>query len=426
MKQPDSRVRRRVIYAAAIRDASGVRVDDGAVLAEAGCVVAVCERRAVAGDFLADARVTDLGDCLLLPAMVNAHTHLGLTAIGPRPYAAAGGFIGWVNSLREHEPKDRQAKRASYERGWAMSVSGGVQAVGDIVSSEAGVSAEAQGLSGTGLSAVSYLECFGLGPPFDAAALAKIDTASSGLQPHAPYSAGPGVYEAAARSGLPVSTHLAETREELRFVSKGDGPWRDYLQAIGRWHDMFAEYYGKGLSPVGWMRPYLAAAADAGGWLVAHANYVDDQDLAILADTNTSVAYCPIASAYFGHGLARDSQAPPHRYQDMLDHGINVCLGTDSIIGTDPDDPQPLGLLGAMRLLYRRDQADPDTLLAMATTHGARALRLDEKVATLRPGASARFVTIPIDPQSPAEALNQMLAGRDPLEPLSFDVDPDD
>ena len=102
----------------------------------------------------------------------------------------------------------------------------------------------------------------------------------------------------------------------------------------------------------------------------------------------------------------------------MLGTGVNVCLGTDSIVCSDPDDPQPLGLLSAMRRLYQRDSTDPDTLLAMATTHGSKALRMGGTFATLR--GQARFACIAIDPDDPADPLKQALTSQAPAEPLSF------
>jgi len=405
---------RTVIHAGALRDAAGRAARPGVVAVEAGRVVAAGEPACLPSGFAERAMVVDRRDCLLLPAMVNAHTHLGLSAIGPMPYDPAGGFIGWVQSLRGVQPADEEAWRQAVTLGAQWSAAGGVQAVGDI----AGDERFADWRAAAGLGGVSYLELFGLGPPFDRAGLAKMQGASQGLQPHAPYSAGPALYDAAARSGRPVSTHLAETREEHRFVAAGDGPWLDYLRQIGRWDDAFAAYYGRGLSPVQWMRPYLERAANDGGWLVAHCNHVDEDDIKLLADTNTSVAYCPLASEYFGHHRS----GPGHRYRDMLDTGVNVCLGTDSIVGTNNDDPQPLGLLSAMCRLFQRDATDPDTLLAMATVNGARAMRMHDKTATLQPGAPARFACIPFDTDAPRDPLVQVLKGQHPVEAISFEM----
>lgn len=399
-----------VLYAGAVRDATGVNAMPGAVLVQDGKVVAAGEPGSLPKEMLQQAEVIERPNDLLLPGMVNAHTHLELTDIGPQPYDPAGGFVGWVKMIREHLPASEAAWAESANRGAAAAKQAGVQAVGDITQNQA---EPARARSANDLMGQSYIELFGLGAPHDQPALHAIAQATHALQPHAPYSAGPAIFDAAARSGKPITTHLAETQDEAAFVASLTGTHRDYLQSIGKWDDAFAEHFGKDQSPVEWMRPYLELTASDGGWLVAHCNYVSDEDIAILADTNTSVAYCPIASEYFGH--------QDHRYRDMLAAGVNVCLGTDSIVGTNPEDPQPLGLLGAMRRLYQRDQADPEAVLAMATTHGVKALRLDGKVATLQPGAPARFACIPIDVSSEIDPLIQVLTGQDPIEAISFD-----
>jgi len=399
-----------VLYAAAVRDAAGVDARPGAVLIQDGHVVAAGEPDSLPAELVEQAEVIDRPNDLLLPAMVNAHTHLDLTPVGPQPYDPAAGFVGWVKMVRSKESEAKKQWQTALPQAIEASQASGVQAAGDIGHPyEDGPIKRAARFLGS-----SYRELFGLGPPFDEQARLNIADASwpFAIQPHSPYSAGPDLYRLAATSGRPVSTHLAEHQEELDFVAKLSGPMFDYVRSLGRWDDAFAEHYGKGLTPVQWMRPHLEAAAPDGGWLVAHCNYVSDEDITILADTNTSVAYCPIASEYFEH--------ENHRYRDMLEAGVNVCLGTDSIVGTDPDDPQPLGLLSAMRRLYERDQTNPATLLAMATRHGAKALRLKSSIATLQPGAPANFACIPIDSGSAIDPLEQALTGQAPIEAISL------
>lgn len=388
-------------HAAAVVTSAGATHRPGAVVMTDAGVAWVGDVAGLPADLAARCRSIDLADRLLLPGMVNAHAHLELTAIGPQPYT--GDFVSWVTMLREHWPGegDALAKRpdeawfaAAAGEGAAMSRASGVVAVGDICRSDATVAAQrAAGLAGTG-----FLELFGLGPPWDERDLALIGSATEGVQPHAPYSAGPRLFEAAATSGKPCCTHLAETHDEAQFVAHAGGPFRRFLESIGKWDDGFAPPYERGQSPVHWMRPYLEQTP----WLVAHCNYVSDDDIAILADTGASVAYCPVASEYFGH--------VGHRYRDMLDAGVNVCLGTDSIVCQLRDEAQPLGLLPQMRHLHMRDGTDARTLLAMATTHGRAALGLPE--------ADESFFAVRIDPADDTDPLTQAFRNVEPMELL--------
>lgn len=401
------------IHAAVARDAAGVNLQPAALLIRDG-VIAWIGRPGELQMPRGDVQVLDLPDTLLLPAMVNAHAHLDLTAMGPQPYG--GDFGGWVGGVMRGRPTDDDAITAAVELGLKLSREAGVGWVGDIAGSDTAARAFRDAGERANVGGTAWLECFGIGERATTAAAMAIDrlralqsTASRGvhvdLQPHAPYSAGLPLYEAAARqaSARPC-THLAETLEELQFVRDATGPFADLLQRIGKWDDSIVPL---NVSPV----RHLARVLSLAPWVVAHCNYVTDDDIAILAATGTSVAYCPIASEYFRHAN--------HRYRDMLAAGVNVCLATDSILCQPVDDPHPLGLLGAMRRLHQRDGTDPATLLAMATVNGASALGLPSLASTLAVGAPARLVGVRIDAQSSQDVLTQAMRSDYPLHVIA-------
>lgn len=384
----------RILVAAAVRDAAGTNARPGAVAIRDGRIVAAGEAEKILNDPTLDpAACRGMPGVMLLPALVNAHAHLELTAVGPKPYDPVRGFRGWLMDVIAAGAE--LDKVASAKAGAQASLAAGVSAVGDIASSADVIEA----VRGTGVEGVSYLELFGLG----ATDVPKVE---GGLQPHAPYSAGPGLYDAAARSGKPVSTHLAETLEEHRFVAHADGPYRELLEDMGKWSDDFEPMYTGHASSVQWMRAHLEARP----WLLAHCNYISDDDMKLLADTGASVAYCPVASDYFGH--------TGHRYREMIDAGINVCLGTDSIICQPAGEDQPLGILPQMRLLYERDRTDPDLLLKMATVNGAKALGLPSDYATLLPGAPAHLLAVPVSAADQQDPLKQVLREGQAVEVL--------
>lgn len=374
----------------------------------------------------APGRVIDRRGCILTPGFVNAHTHLDLTNIGPRPHDPARGFVPWVEMVRAERPATPEAIEKAVRRGIALSLAGGVVAVGDILGAPAGrpTTAALRTLADSPLRGVGFVEFFGIGNRADTA-IAMLEPLAdeltgfnretggrfrAGLQPHAPNTVSLGVYRVCAHLagalGLPVSTHLAETAEERRFIAEAAGPQRAMLERLGIWDDRELAWIGRGRHSV----EHLARVLGEVPFLLAHVNDADDAAIDTIAESGSSVAYCPRASAYFG--------APgvfgQHRYWEMLARGVNVCLGTDSIVNLDTRGR--ISVLDEARLLARRDGAPAQELLTMMTTRGASALGLDPALFRFIPGGPmAGVVATPglDDGGDPAAAL---MAGNGPPE----------
>jgi cytosine/adenosine deaminase-related metal-dependent hydrolase len=148
------------------------------------------------------------------------------------------------------------------------------------------------------------------------------------------------------------------------------------------------------------VRP-IRMLADAGFFrgpvLVAHANYLTDDDIAVLAASGSSVAFCPRSHAFFKH---RD-----HPWRRLLAAGVNVCLGTDSLASSPS-----LSVLDEARFLFAQGGAEPQVLLEMATRRGARALGLETEIGDLRAGLRPEFCAVAV-PRT-GEPLEAILAGR--------------
>ncbi len=402
----------RIILAGALCDATGMRSAPGAVrvrgatILEAGPV----ERVVRPGE-----EVEEHPGLVVMPALVNAHAHLDLTHIGPCPYH--GAFRQWIDMVRTARHTEPEAIAASVRLGAGLCRAGGTGLVGDIAG--AGRFEAAEALGATGLGGVSYLEFFGIGKAEGpgraalSAALARPKTTGSvrvGLQPHAPYSVSRALYVEAARAaaaqGRPISTHLAETREELLLLHSGKGALAEFLKDMGVWSESLNG--GTGLHPIEAIEEALRIAPFG----AAHVNFLVDVDegeevrrrrTTVLAEASTSVIYCPRASAYFGH---RD-----HPYRELAAGGVNVALGTDSIVCLDRDDR--ISVLDEARLLYRRDGAEAAMLLAMATVNGCRALGLPSGLATLEPGPVAGLIGVSYDPAFPGDPWEAVLAAKD-------------
>lgn len=384
---------RRLLIAAAVADAHAVHAPGALLIDARGTVEAVGAPQEIGA--IQGARTTHLPGHVLMPALVNAHAHLDLTDIGPRPYG--GDFPEWIGMVIRERRARAGGERAAVLEGARLARAGGTAFIGDIAGGR-GLAALAA-LRESGLPGVCYVEVLGIGASEDAGVAFARDLPTLaaheergvrlGISPHAPYTCSDRVYEAAAATGLPACTHLSESPAELRFVHDATGHFADLLRRIGLWRD---ELCGWKCSPVA----RLATPLAHGRMSMAHGNYLSDADVALLtriAGETTAdgpapgVAYCPRASAYFGHPL---DGAPPHRYRELLAAGVPVALGTDSLICLDT--PDRISTLDEMRLLHRRDGTDPRTLLAMATVHGARLLGVGADGVTLSRGSRPQGV----------------------------------
>lgn len=383
----------------------------------------------------ARAIVIDRPGAVLIPGLVNAHTHLDLTHVGPLQYDPEADFLGWIKHVIARRLDDPDAIARSVRRGVELSLAGGSVAVGDI----AGCPASGPTLVPFGelvaspLIGTSYLEYFAIGTGeaksldrLDGFLAAHMDELESrdgvrfGIQPHAPYTVGMGGYEKAVAlgdaHGWALCTHAAESPGEHVFIEEGTGPARELLEHFGLWDDAVVRSIGHGSTPIEFLEPVLRAKP----WLLAHVNDADDATIRTLADVGASVVYCPRSSAYFG------AQKPfgAHRYREMLGAGINVCLGTDSIINLPEEatDPRRAGIsvLDEMRLLWRRDGTDARLLLEMATVNGARALGIDPGLFEFDVGSTmAGVLSIEIDHAGASDPVRALLASSSRPELLT-------
>lgn len=338
----------------------------------------------------AEHRVLDLGDTILLPGLVNAHTHLELTGF-PESADPGADFASWIRDIRtrkEERPREeyREAARAGLRECWA----GGVTTVADTGDSGAVLEALAE-LGGSG---IVYQEVFGPHPgqleeSFEGLRR-RVGWAGGragprvrvGVSPHAPYTvSGPlfaRVAEWARREGLPLAVHVAESRAELDFVTRGAGPFAQAWNARGipllnhpsHQPPIRPSAPPPPLSPLKWLHS-LGALTPA--TLCIHTVQVTSEDVAILRESGAAVAHCPISNQRHGHG-----QAP---LAELLRAGIRVGVGTDSAASVGA-----LDLFREMRAARELAGLSDEETLRLATIHAARALGLETEIGTLTPG----------------------------------------
>jgi len=362
-------------------------IREGGVLCRADRVVAV--GRADGMD-AAGAQRIDLGDALILPGFVNAHTHLELSALAGR-LAPTCDFPGWICSLRAHVTRwSLDELRASILRGVREIAAAGVTGIGNITARPETDAALFVGHSratddyafcdsgGRRIHWRCFCELLGLREEEAEGLLEKtllrqslIDSfwprAAFGLAPHAPYSVSPKLlrrcFEVADAKQIAITIHAAETREEERFCLLGDGALFDMVREFGALPD---EWRPPRKRPLEYLAEMGLGRSPA---LVAHANYANDDEIRWMAAHDISVAFCPTSHQFFDHA--------PYPLRQMLAAGVNVCVATDSLASSTTLDPLEAVRLAAP-LCPELPAAD---WIAMITTNAARALNMKCEIA---------------------------------------------
>ncbi|GBD35951.1 Aminodeoxyfutalosine deaminase [bacterium HR36] len=336
------------------------------------------------------------GQALIMPGLVNAHTHLDLSDLSmqesPRDPCS---WLGRVVAYR------RTATAASIceavRRGIVESVQHGVTLVGDIAATRHTLEV----LRNSPLRATVFLEILGLSKSRARAAwqaaraLLRSETPAGhyclGLSPHSPYSTRRGLFCLAAQTRLPLAIHFAEFAEELALLTSHTGPFRAWLESLSAWDEtaLFPSYE----SLLRWLR-------SATRLLLVHVNYPTEPLVTTLVhwagNDRVGVVYCPRTHAYFGH--------PPHPWLQLLQRGVPIVFGTDSR-ASNPD----LDLLAELRYVWQRGcPLTPAELFQMATHTAAKLLNWTE-AGFLAPGRLADFLVIPLEAANIHDPLRTLL-----------------
>lgn len=341
----------------------------------------------------------DLGDAVLLPGLVNVHCHLELTAM--RGFLESLDFRSWILRLTSSKRAvlSREMLLDSARYGIMEGLRSGITTYADTCDS--GVAFDA--MRECGVRGIMYQEVFGPDPAQCAGSLAELrekinrlaplqtDTVRIGLSPHAPYTVSDALFLAVARfakeESLTMAIHIAESQLEEDLVVRGAGQFADGLRQRG------IAVAPRGRSPIALLHSLDVLAARP---LLIHCVRTDDSDLALIAQSHSAIAHCPVSNAKLGHGVAS--------LTSFLHANIRVGLGSDSVASNNRMD-----LLEEMRtavLLQRAslgvfDVVSQETALHLATLGGARALGLDREIGSLDVGKSADLSAFPLDGVGP-------------------------
>jgi cytosine/adenosine deaminase-related metal-dependent hydrolase len=314
----------------------------------------------------ADRRPIDqhFGRAVILPGLVNAHTHLDLTgAAGKTPPRLP--FPVWLQSVIDYRRQHADAEQ-DLHAGARLCLEAGTTLIGDI----AGSLTARRPLAHSKLRRVAYWELLGLTP--DRCAQACADWRAAGcppVSPHAPYSFHRSWMPGLVQHRPLVAIHIAESLEEKELLESQSGPFVPFLQALGVWcPDGLARSWAEVLQ--------ILSECSA---LIVHGNFLDP--CMSISGTHT-IVFCPRTHEAFGH--------PPHSFRQMLVRGARVVLGTDSL-ATNPD----LSVLNEARFVAQiHPEFEHATLLHMITDWPAQALGQGGHSGSIAVGCRADFCVV--------------------------------
>jgi aminodeoxyfutalosine deaminase len=294
---------------------------DGALALDGDRLLAVGPRAEVEARYGPAERL----DAVLLPALVNAHTHLELSHLRGR-VAGGDGLGPWVKLLVSARAGDPHPGPALDDAVLELEEAG-VAAVGEVTNTLAALPL----LSRAGLAGTLFHEVFGFSEARIAHALAtarELRAAarppgpglSVALSPHAVYSTHPRVLAELLRAG-PASIHLAEDPAERRFCAEAAGPFAALNRALGT-----GELRPLGRSAVAVVAPHLGPRS-----LAVHAVDLDEEDLALLAGSGATVVLCPRSNLHIGGRLPDLPR--------LLAAGLPLAVGTDSLASSPSLSP---------------------------------------------------------------------------------------
>src|SRR5262249_33223502 len=337
----------------------------------------------------ASAEIVDLGEQALLPGLINAHCHLDYTCLrGKIPRQKS--FTDWIRAINAEKAKlspDDYVR--SINEGFGEAKRFGTTAIANLTAFPELISRIERPIRSWW-----FAELIDVREPSRAndivdLAVEKLRVAEHwGLAPHALFTASANLYrrcsEVARRENVLLTTHMAESREEMSMFREAHGSLYEFLKEIRReMNDCGAATPIRRFSEI--IRDVSAPLDMTKAWLLVHLNELADTDFDLLKEfaRESSLTHCPRSHDYFGHS--------PFQFQKLSKLGFNVCLGTDSLASNED-----LSLFAEMRAFQEAFPiVGPEEILRMVTINPARALRQENSLGKIRSGFSADLIAIP-------------------------------
>jgi cytosine/adenosine deaminase-related metal-dependent hydrolase len=387
-----------ILTARFILPISSEPIEDGAVAFEKDKILAVGKRAEIIENYPA-AAIEDLGEAVILPGFVNAHSHLEITAMRGFVDRFDDDFTSWLltlNKVRGEILTDDDVQVAAI-LGAIEGARAGVTCFGDIGRfGKHGFEA----LKAVGLRGVVFQETE-FSPDDKTAeadfqklkekflALRETETAlvKMGLSPHSPYTVGARLFEKiaeyAVEANVKITIHAAESDEENELMRRGTGFFAGIYEKYGfKWRTPNCSSI-EFLDRLGVLRAKP---------LLAHCVKVSEGDIEIIKNSDSRVAHCPKSNAKFGHGIAP--------FEKFLAGEIKTGFGSDSMASNNTCDileEARFATLFARNLPDRTRFLEAREIIETATLGGARALGLENEIGTLEAGKQADLAVVSLE-----------------------------
>lgn len=394
-------------------------IEDGAVAVKGGAIAGFGQSAHILKLYRGE--VLDFGDAILMPGLVNAHTHLELSALAGE-VEAGGCFVDWVAQVVEKRQNIPQAQvEAAIARQVRELRETGTALLGDVTNT--GLSRCF--LTGSGLRATIFHEVIGFrdedadeifsrclkntGWVTDSPLSPHVEDGwlRSTLAPHGPHSVSPRLLQKVLAhnesTGGISAIHLAESYEEDLLIRGGNGPFRGFLVKRGVWDSSWRSCPDGPVSyldGLGFLRP---------GTLCVHLVHASEEDLQLLARRGVAACICPRSNQ-----RTRVGRAP---VEAMLKVGLPVALGTDSLASNDD-----LNVLAEAQHLHRESPGvPPQEIVRMLTLNGALALRWSQ-MGSIAHGKVGRLALAPVSDGSCRDPYEYLLERVGPREVKAVDA----
>ena len=329
--------------------------------------------------------IVDLGEQALLPGLINAHCHLDYTCLrGKIPPQKS--FADWIRAINAAKARlSEEDYVASINEGFAEAKRFGTTTIANLAAYPELIAKIDEPIRTWWFAELIDVRNSDRANEMVDLAIESLRSKENwGLAPHALFTASRKLFryceELARRENILLTTHLAESREEMSMFHNESGPLYEFLKSIGR--DM---------SDCGCETPlekFVGALGDRAlpqKWIIAHLNELTESDFDLLARSTRKfhVVHSPRSHGYFAHS--------PFPFERLRALGFNICLGTDSLASNEN-----LSLFAEMRAFQRNEPSvSPAEIFEMVTVNAALALNQQNALGRIRPGFHVDLISIP-------------------------------